>query len=481
VSPQAERDLLDLAASLERNGRPGDAEARYRELIEKRPDLAVARFNFACFLRRTARLEEALREHQHALDLDIEHPEEVLSNMAVIEGELHRHERARALLERALAIRATYIPALYNLALLHEEFGDLPEALSLFNRILDLDPAYHDALIRIAHLQPVNDPNGAVVKKLRRTLRRSNLQAFTRESLHYALGKTLDDCSMYDEAFAQFELANRSRVARLWPYDLHKEEKRTAEVMRAFTAEWLARAVAVSERPLIFITGMLRSGSTLFEQVLAAHPRVTAGGEIHYFFTRRSAQSATFPATLATLDAEAWRNLGSGYIQYLDRIFPGNRIVTNKRPDAFALLGALKGMFPRARFINTVRHPLDTCLSIYFQQLDDRIAYAGELKNIAHHYLQYRSLMDHWKQLFGDSIFDAVYDEFVVDPRRTTRDLLGFLDLEWHDGCLTFQRVDNRVRTASLWQVREPVYRKSSGRWRNYERHVEPARRLIGV
>ena len=147
---------LELAAKLEQAGKIEESEASYRRFIDEQPSHAVARFNLACFLRRRGRLEEALEEHQSALDLQIDHPEEVLSNMAVIQTELRRDAAAKLLFERALAVNPNYIPAMFNLALQHEEFGDRKTAVSIFGKILDLNPAWHDALIRIAHA--VTDP-----------------------------------------------------------------------------------------------------------------------------------------------------------------------------------------------------------------------------------------------------------------------------------------------------------------------------------
>jgi hypothetical protein len=145
------------------------------------------------------------------------------------------------------------------------------------------------------------------------------------------------------------------------------------------------------------------------------------------------------------------------------------------------MLGLLKGLYPNARFINTVRDPLDTCLSIYMHQFDNAFGYTADLAHIAHYYRHYEQLMAHWKQLFGTSIFDANYDEYVKEREPVTRSLLQFLGLEWHDACLEPHLAGKRVRTESLWQVREKVYRKSSGRWRNYERHLEPLRSALGM
>jgi hypothetical protein len=462
------QQILQQAGLLEQAGRLPEAEQLYRELIGRTPEFATARFNFACFLRRRGLLEEALAEHQAALELGIGQPEEVLSNMGVILNELRRDADARAHFERALAANANYIPALYNLALLLEEFGERDQALGMFRRILELDPHYYDALVRIVHAVRIADPESPLVGRLRRALRRPHLPALTRESLHFALGKAYDDCGRYDLAFGQYLLGNRESAARLLPYDRQAEEAQVAGILATFTPAWIAAAEPASDRPLVFITGMFRSGSTLIEQMLAGHPRIAAGGEIAYFDRALARTAEPLAATVRGMGQDGLRALGAGYVDYLDRTFPAGAIVTNKRPDAFAWLGLLKGLFPNARFVNTVRDPRDTGLSIWFQQLDGRVAYANDLANIAHHWSLYRRLMEHWQGLFGEAIFDADYDAFVAGPRPVAQALLGFLGLDWREECLDFSLRPNRVRTASVWQVREPLYGRASGRWRRY-------------
>jgi tetratricopeptide (TPR) repeat protein len=460
---------LQQAASFEQAGRLAEAEGMYRGLIEEHPRQAVARFNYACFLRRRGRLEEALGEHRAALELGIEQPEEVLSNMGVICNELRRDEDARAHFERALAANGNYIPALFNFALLLEEFGERERALGMFRRILDRDPHYYDALVRIVHATRIEDPQSPLIGRLRRALRRAHLGALARESLHFALGKAYDDCGRYQAAFEQYDLGNRQSASRLAVYDRRAQESAVDDVLAAFTPAWLAAAEPVSDRPLVFITGLFRSGSTLIEQMLAGHPRIAPGGEIDYFHRTLARTSPAFPAPLAALGRDGLRALGQGYVEYLERTFPPGAIVTNKRPDGFAYLGLLKGLFPNARFVRTVRAPRDLGLSIWFQQLDDTIGYANDLGNIAHHWRLCRRLMDHWRGLFGESILDADYDAFVREPRPVARAVLGFLGLDWREECLDFSLRSNRVRTASVWQVREPLYGRSSGRWRHYE------------
>jgi len=137
-------------------------------------------------------------------------------------------------------------------------------------------------------------------------------------------------------------------------------------------------------------------------------------------------------------------------------------------------------LFPRAKIVHTLRHPLDTGLSVFSHHLQPQAApYSCDLADIGHYYGQYRRLMAHWKQIYPDSIFDLDYDAFVGDPEVVLRQLLDFLGLPWDEGCLDFHRRRSTVKTASYWQIRQPLHKGASGRWRNYAGHLEPMRREL--
>jgi len=460
---------LQLGALLERGRRWRDMATLYRRMTVALPDMAVAHFNCAVYLARSGELEPALPYYARALALGIDSPEEVFNNIASIHTRMNRDSDARTALEQALAINPDYLPALYNLGLLHEEFGDREQAIALFQRIVALDPDYHDALVRIAHARPAISPEDPLLEPLRQALRKPGLAALERENLHFALGKLLDESRCYDEAFRHYRLGNESSKARLRPYHRAASEAETSQVIALFNRDWLQRVEPVSQQALLFICGMFRSGSTLAEQILAAHSGVTAGGEIN-FFNEQLRHTATPPAIADPVaNHAALQQLGHAYLALLRQRFPGAGLVSNKRPDNFVFLGLIKALFPNARFVHTVRSARDTCLSIWFQQLEDGLGYAGELESIVHYQLQYQRLMAHWKALFPDSIFGLGYERLVSEPAAVTRALLEFVGLPWQDACLRFEHSNNRVRTASLWQVRKPLYRDSSGRWRHYQ------------
>jgi hypothetical protein len=164
----------------------------------------------------------------------------------------------------------------------------------------------------------------------------------------------------------------------------------------------------------------------------------------------------------------------------LARLARGAQRVTDKRPDNFLHIGLIKRLFPNARIVHTTRSPLDNALSIFFLHLDQSMGYALDLGDIGHYYRQYRRLMAHWKSRYGADILDFDYDGFVREPRPAVERLLDFCGLEWEDGCMAFERVSNSVRTASVWQVRQPLYRHSSGRWQHYAQHLGPLRETLG-
>jgi hypothetical protein len=223
---------------------------------------------------------------------------------------------------------------------------------------------------------------------------------------------------------------------------------------------------------------MFRSGSTLLEQLLARHPAVTGGGELETI-PAIARQLQPYPEAVPEQTAAACTALAAEYLREQAAI--GDGLVTDKRCDNYLHIGLIKTLFPGARIIHTVRHPLDTLLSAWFLRFGDGVVWAHDLSEAAHHWVQYQRLMAHWKDLWPEDIHDWRYDDAVIDPQGPMRDLLALLDLPWDEACLGNTPVSGPVRTASALAVRRPLHARSSGRWRHYERHLGAARRAIGA
>jgi len=178
------------------------------------------------------------------------------------------------------------------------------------------------------------------------------------------------------------------------------------------------------------------------------------------------------------------KGLADQYLDTMARLFPGAALVTDKRPDNFLYIGLIKQLFPAAKIVHTTRQPLDNCLSVFFLHLDHSMSYALDLMDTAHYYAQQRRLMAHWRTLYGEDILEFDYDAFVNDPDTARGNLFSFCGLRAEEATVPFERVGNPVKTASVWQVRQPVYRSSSGRWRHYAaqlREVAVYLRELGI
>jgi tetratricopeptide (TPR) repeat protein len=483
------QSLLDLAARHQSAGQWPQAIAAYQRLLQIRPDLPNSWYNLGRLQRRNGQPEAALASYAQALRHGVSQPEEVHLNRGVIFAEdLHQSAAAEQALRLALQLNPAYIPAWLNLANLHEDRGQRAQALAAYEQLLAIDPHCHEGLARYASLRGANRGDDTIIQLLRQAVLNAATPMADKASLGFALGKLLDGAGEYDAAFCAYQTANQhsraSAPGSVARYDRQAHTRFIDELIAAFpghgrTASQQAMP-AGSPRP-IFICGMFRSGSTLTEQVLAAHSEVRAGGELVYLPELVRGPLAPYPARLASLSAADLSALAAAYLGKLQRLASGAGHVTDKRPDNYLHIGLIKTLFPSARIIHTTRNPLDNGLSIYFLHLSLEMAYALDLGDIGYHYSEYRRLMAHWKALYGDDILDFDYDQFVVEPQPQTERLLRWCGLGWEDACLAFDRVENSVRTASVWQVRQALYRHSSGRWRHYAAHLAPLREALGL
>ncbi|MEO5962656.1 MAG: sulfotransferase [Thermomonas sp.] len=487
-------ERLRQAGILHDQGRRLEAITIFRQVLAEHPRSSEGWYELGYLLKAEGQFEEALDAYGQALSLGIRRPEEVHLNRAVIFSDhLRRDADAAQELAAALALAPAYVPALLNRGNLHEERGEQEEALACYDNVLSQavvgDDPHHDlrfeALARVAKLRPPTDVGDPLFRRLQDAAA-APCGNVARANLLFALGQAHERLEQFDPAFDAFSKANRwlrRQSGRTYSRD---DTSRLVDSMIEIFSSNPDREAIATDSPVkpgiapLFICGMFRSGSTLVEQVLAAHPHVTAGGELTWLRHVASSRLAPFPQSMAVPNPVRDAAFASEYRAHLESLFPDGidgTYITDKRPDNFLLIGMIKRLFPAARIIHTCRNPLDTGLSVFQQHLDLQVAgYASDLGDIGHYYGQYRRLMAHWHSLYPDSIFDFDYDTFVRAPRPSLQRLLDFLDLDWDDRCLEFHQLGNTVKTASYWQIRQPLSTRASGRWRNYGAQLEPLR-----
>ncbi|HEX7060827.1 MAG TPA: sulfotransferase [Woeseiaceae bacterium] len=460
-----------LAGLLDGLGRTEQAIGHYLRLLERQPDLADVHYNLALLYKKEKRWRDAIAAYERALALGIPRPHEVHSNLGVLYSAMRRPDEAADSYERALALEPDYVPALFNLGGLREESGDRERSRVLYERILELEPHHAGALARLVHASRIESGDDPLLTAIDRALAATQNDAAGQEELLFARGKALDDLGRYDEAFAAFASANALGKRRLPPYRPEAVEAAVGRIIDGCDRAWLERVQTDSPHSPIFICGMFRSGSTLIEQILAAHPAITAGGELEFFPWLTARRLGLWPDQALAAPREALQALGQAYTEHVRELFPDAGNVTDKRPDNFLYLGLIRAVFPAARIVCTQRDAADTCLSIWFQQLGG-LTYAADLAQIAHYHRQHERLMAHWRELCGDALYAVDYDSLVRDPEPVVRGLLEFLGLPWDERCLDFRDAERPVQTASVWQVREALHARSSGRWRHYAPHL---------
>ena len=466
--------LLQEASALRRAGRVAEAIAAYRRLLDVRPDLADSWYNLGWLQKQARSFEDALESYARALEAGVSEAETVHLNRAVILSDhLHRPDEARAELERALEIAPDHIPSLLNLGNWHEDHGQRDEARAAYRRVLEVQPGHPLALSRIAGVSHGRELDEELAEAIRQAIAAPGTTSVERADLGFALGGLLDTAGRYDEAFESVTAANRaSREAggSAARYDRRATEAMVDRIISAFDSE-PARGGDPDDAP-IFICGLFRSGSTLVERILATSNTVVPSGELDLVpALARSIRGYPEAAAKApAAEIERWRET---YLDALPERPSQGRRITDKRPDNFLHLGLVKTLFPAAQIIHTRRDRLDNLLSLYFLHLDPAMAYALDLDDLAHWHGQYARLMAHWERLFGADMLTVDYDLLVCDPEKQLRRLFDFCAVEWSDDALDFQARSGAVRTASVWQVREPLYTRASGRARNYARHLD--------
>ena len=499
-----------LGDSLQTQGRYVDARAAYLEALRLNSERAATRLQIGLSLKQEGRLDEALPWLEMAVALTPEDPA-CWEHLAQLQGERDEPGEAIPCWERVLALSptekaATHIAlgwalqeegrlpearqhyqaaarlepdsgaALLHLGGVHAETGDLAEAEAAFRAALRFQPAMVQPHARLAALLRGKLPD-ADLAALARRLADLRLGAAARARLLFGLAHVLDARRDYARAADCLRQANALTLETARAYDPAEHTLHVDGLLQAFDAGFFARTAGMgleTRRP-VFIFGLPRSGTTLIEQVLASHPQVHGCGELR--LGRRSFEA--IPKILGRperpmecvphLDAPAIQRLAEQHLDQLAARDGGQSVrIVDKMPDNYLYLGLLAALFPRATFIHCRRDLRDVAVSCWMTDFRT-IRWANDPAHIASRFSEYRRLMDHWRAVLPVPLHEVDYEETVSDLEAVARRLLDACGLEWDPACLAFHRTERTVRTASLTQVRQPIYTTSVARWKHYE------------
>jgi len=391
-------------------------------------------------------------------------------------------EEALRVARKAVRLDPGYVRGRLVLADALEALGKVDQAKFQYLSVLAREPTHVSSLAKLLSLTGAGAPPEFESQAVR-LLSSQTLSEQECATLHFSLAHFYDRTSQFDLAFDH--LAKGSRIRRRnHPFDRDTHRQEIDRLISFFTPEVcssLAAGGSQSEKP-IFIVGMPRSGTTLVEQILASHSDIEAGGELSTIINLAAGISRAgydYPEGLLQLDSPALQQMASAYLERIKRVSTDAGRVTDKMPFNFVHLGLISALFPKARIIHCRRDPRDTCVSCLFTVFNEGLQFGADLETLGHYYLDYRRLMRHWKMVLPTQSLEVDYEQLVSNTAECAKKLISFCGVEWQDSCLEFFNAKRGVRTPSRLQVRQPIYKSSVDRWRNYEIHIRPLLQVL--
>ncbi len=470
----------NLADTFSAAGLYQQAVPLYREALALQADSPAIRRNLAQCFSLMGQYDDAVKEFEAVLQ---NNPDDTVSRtrMADVLREQGKTDQAVAAYGEASEHGGDKAELLTKTGIVLQQAGRFEEAESYFRSVMDGDSSFAPALLNLSR-QHRFAPDDQLLGRLASMLA-EGVREDWRPQIEFALARACDQIGESDRAFSLLQSANRSMAATA-PYDPAPFAALVEGLIENCGHAWRAGLASHSadERP-VFVVGMPRSGVSLVDELLCRHPQakrnsdpglielvtgeVCGGGRL----------TSGFGSKLATMVPGEAARLQARMTASLDAEGDAQRIITS-RPGYYIHLGLIALMAPGARVIHCRRDPVDTCLSIYFQDYRQGHQYSYDLEQTAVTYLAYRQLMDHWLNIGVLPIHEIDYENLVTAPEEETRRMLSFLGLEWDPRCLEPSIDSGPIRSGALWEVRQPIHQRSLRRWERYEDHLDP---LFGV
>lgn len=512
----------NLATAYRDSGEPEKAEETYRKALELKPDYYDAKNNLAALyisqdnydgalailgeilkiddkniraLISAARAQMQRANYaaaqiaaKRALELEPENAE-VLCVNAQVAHDLDDVDGALDFYERALAIKPDYAECYNSYGVALKSKGEIKKAREAFFKTLELKPKAFGAFSNLADTETFT-PDNPVFLSMKKVIDEADDPKKDRYlPVHYALGKAYTDMGEYENGFEHYQTGSALKRARL-NYDAGEMAKFFDGIKEAFTKETFTNPPFrghPSAMP-IFVLGMPRSGSTLTEQIISAHPDVYGAGEIKMLnfsigtLRQQNPSIPPYPAMIGELKPGHYQAIAHTYLDRISRYSDTALKVTDKMLTNYFFCGLIHLLFPNAKIIHTRRDPMDTCLSCYTKLFKEDMPHTYDLQELGGYYRMYEGLMEHWWQVLPDGVMlDLKYETLVNDFDEEVRKLIDFCGLDWNDACLRFHESDRPVKTASVAQVRKPIFTGSIGKWKNFENQLAPLHEALGL
>lgn len=404
--------------------------------------------------------------------------------LAMVESAEQHYEQAETLFLEILDAHPHFIPALNELGQQRMQQGKIDEALALFEQVKQIDPIKgHTSLINARHFPEDEE----TLKQLEKAAKSPSLEGSVRSGILFQLAAAWEKKQDYEQAFNFAQQAN-TFTQRFLKYDAKKHRNACARIRSSFSRSLYQHRPdcgVVSALP-VYVLGMPRSGTTLIEQIIAGHSQIFGAGELGVIpqviqglnrWERHTGSGRCYPDCIDDLTSYVTAGIANNVLKELQEYAPGAKHIVDKLPHNFENIGLIKFLFPLAKIISVRRDPRDIALSNYFTDYQAKhggMGFAYDLTQIGEQLADHNLIMHHWKMIFPGEILEINYEDVVDDLEECARIMLAYIGVDWEPDVLRFNELERSVKTASVWQVRQPIYKTSKEKWRRYQSHLAP-------
>ncbi len=492
-------------------------------LIKKFPNQLIFYNATALSLSALGKNYEALNILKLALNLSPKNIN-VLNNLGLINSNLNQNKEAREYLDKALSIKEDFMDALLNLGNLdlkegkteeakkklykaleqsdspntdviinmalgnmNQQIGDFDKAKNNYEIVSKIDPSNTAADKSMSTMHKYlsdNDPHLVLmIKKLEKIKDNENLKL-----LYFALGKAYEDMKNYKESFKYLKLGNNIADNQI-NYNTENDKNLFPEVKRIFKASHKNETNG-SEGKIIFILGMPRSGTTLVEQIISSHKKVYGGGELSYMEDAikkivgyKAEQNQALYENFKNIKDFNYEELKIAELEYTRKLRShviNEEFITDKAPLNFRWIGFIKLIFPNSKIIHCCRNSMDVCYSNFKNSFSGgSLGFCYNMEKLGNYFNMYKDLMSFWNDQFKDEIYNLSYENLIYNKEMEVKKLLKFCRLEWDENCLNPHKNKKPVGTASLAQIRTPIYQSSINKWKNVDNELNDLKKII--
>ncbi len=453
----------------------------YEEGLKIDPEFAIIYNNLGLiFFKNKPRkdLKKAEEYYKKALSINKDIPE-AYTNLGNLYTSRMQIDLAISMHKKAIKISKNFVYAYLNLANIYVSTGDFKLAEKLLRDSISIEPNFlnaHRLLSRIIKYT-IKEKHLIQLKKIvsDENLKRNDDIKY----INFALGKAFEDIKDFKKSFFYYEKGN-SIFRKNINFSLDDEKDKFETIKNAYNNKLFEKSLnnGFKSNIPIFIIGMPRSGTTLVEQILSSHPDVFGGDELELIpelineaFNKKDPQLFLNQSDL--IKNNFFNDLGKKYINNIKKLSPNSKKITDKLPINFLSIGFIRLILPKAKIIHCYRNPKDNIYSIFKNHfVGERIGFAYDLNETVKYYNLYSDLMRHWKNVLPGFFFDISYENLIDNPKKYTKAILSFCDLNWSEKCLSFHKNKRIIKTASDVQARSKIYKTSIDSWINYEDYL---------